>query len=109
VKEAKIGATLPKTIEANGLHSIARELLGEPEEIHYAIIAIDCGGVATEYKWDDYGERLTEVIPRARIRAIEPLGGDDARLAKRLMDQARGEHTGRPALPLDFNIADVAG
>jgi hypothetical protein len=109
VNEAKIGATLPKTREANGLHSIARELLAEPEDVHYAIVALDCGGVAVEYKWNDFGERYSETIPRARVRAIEPLSGDEAALARRLMDEARGVRTGKPVLPLDFTVGDVTG
>jgi hypothetical protein len=107
--EAKIGAALPKTSDANGLHSIAHRLLEEPSQIRYAVIAVDCGAVSTEYKFDDYGDPYTEVTPRARIRAIEPLAGSDAAMAERLMHQARGERTGRPALELDFSVADVAG
>lgn len=107
--EAKIGAALPKTDDANGLHSIAVQMLAEPTQIRYAVIAIDCGGVTTDYKFDDYGERYTEVTPRARIRAIEPLSRGDAAMAERLMLQARGERTGKPGLPLDFSVADVAG
>ncbi|MGH6656557.1 MAG: hypothetical protein ACRDVE_15300 [Actinocrinis sp.] len=109
MEEAKIGSTLPKTDSANGLHSIARELLAEPEEVRYAVIAVDCGGVATRYKWDDNGERYTETIPAARIRAIEPLKGADANAAARLMNGARCARTGRSMLPLDFDVRDVTG
>ena len=106
---AKIGAHLPKTEGANGLNRIANGLLAEPEEIHYLIVAVDCGSVNTTYKVDDFGEPFTETIPSARIRAIEPLTEGDAKMARRLMEQARGERTGRPALELEFGVADVTG
>jgi len=106
---AKIGAALPKTEGANGLNRIAPDLLAEPEEIHYLIVAVDCGSVNTTYKADEFGEPFTETIPSARIRAVEPLADGDAKMARRLMEQARGERTGRPALPMEFDVADVTG
>jgi hypothetical protein len=106
---AKITARLPKTEGANGLNKIANDLLAEPEGIHYLIVAVDCGSVNTTYQVDDFGEPYTETVPSARIRAIEPLDGGDAKVAKRLMDQARGERTGRPALDLEFDVSDVTG
>ncbi len=107
--EAKIGAALPKTASANGLHLIAAALVADPEKIRYAVVVLDCGKVTTDYKFDDYGDRYEEIVPHARIRAIEPLFGGDAAVAERLMLQARGERTGKPALELDFTVADVAG
>lgn len=109
MQQAKIGAALPKTSEANGLHTIATSLLAKPEQIRFAVIAIDTGGVQTDYKFDEFGERYEETVPKARIRAIEPLHGGDADAAAHLMAQARGERLGRPVLPLDFTPRDITG
>lgn len=102
--EAKIGAQLPKTRHANGLHSIAGDLIAEPEAVRYAIVRMDTGKVETTFEIDEEGERYEVVIPSARIRGIEPLAGDAARQAARLMDAARAERLGE--LPYHAIAAD---
>ena len=109
MNEAKMGAQLPKTEAANGLHSIAPELLAEPHRLRFAVVMIDCGHVDTEYEIDEFGERYTTTVPRARIRAVEPLHGREAAQAEMLMHDARGRRTGRPSLPLNFTVDDIAG
>lgn len=93
-EEAKIGAALPKTAHGNGLHSIAADLVADPETSRYAIIRLDTGSIETSYEIDDEGERYEVVTPKARIRAIEPLSGADAEQAARLMDAARADRLG---------------
>ena len=92
--EAKINATLPKVSDRNGLHSIAPQLVTDPEALRYAVVLLDTGSVQTSYEIDEFGERYEVVVPSARIRAIEPLDGADARAAARLMDTARGARMG---------------
>lgn len=49
-QEAKIGAALPKTEHANGLHAIAAELIAEPERVRYAVIRFDTGKIETKFR-----------------------------------------------------------
>jgi len=93
-QEAKIGAALPKTEHACGLHAIAAALIAEPEAVRYAVVRLDTGKVETKYEIDEEGERYEVTVPSARIRAIEPLSGADAEHAARLMDAARAERMG---------------
>jgi hypothetical protein len=92
--EAKIGAALPKTSHGNGLHAIAGSLVTDPEQVRYAIVRLDTGKVETSYEIDEEGERYEVTVPSARIRAIEPLAGQAAAEAARLMDAARAERLG---------------
>lgn len=92
--EAKISAALPKTDHGNGLHAIAAELIAEPEKARYAIVRLDAGSCETKYEVDEEGERYEVTVPKARIRAIEPLTGAAAEEAAILMDAARAERLG---------------
>ncbi len=92
--EAKIGAALPKTEHGNGLHAIAQDLIASPEAVRYAVIRFDTGEVQHKYEIDEEGERYEVLIPKARIRAIEPLTGADANAAHRLMETARADRMG---------------
>lgn len=92
--EAKISATLPKTEHGNGLNAIAPDLIAEPEAVRYAVVRLDTGEVQHKYEIDEEGERYEVLIPKARIRAIEPLDGAAAEQAARLMDAARAERMG---------------
>jgi hypothetical protein len=93
-QEAKISATLPKTEHANGLHAIAADLIDSPEAVRYAVVRFDTGEIQHKFEIDEEGERYQVMIPKARIRAIEPLTGTDADAASRLMDAARAERMG---------------
>lgn len=93
--EAKIGAALPKTAHGNGLHAIAADLVDNPERVRYAIVRLDTGSVETTYEIDEDGERYEVTVPKARIRAIEPLTGHgDISAAAQLMERARAERLG---------------
>lgn len=106
--EAKISATLPKTGHGNGLHAIAPQLVSDPEKVRYAIVRFDTGAIDHRFEIDEDGERYEIEIPKARIRAIEPLTGHgDISAAARLMDRARAERLGE--LPYLATASGVHG
>lgn len=106
--EAKIGAKLPKTEDACGLHDIAPEMVAHPERLHYVVLLIDTGKTEIKHEISALGDRYTLRIPHARIRAIEPLiDASDVATAMRLMEHARGDRMGGTAPPL-FTTSGLA-
>lgn len=83
---------LPKDDPANGLNAIETELNENPEQTH-VIIAIINRRRAT---FDDDAD---ELIPTARICAIEVLRGTAADNARELLLAARKNRTGNGELP----------
>lgn len=92
----KISAALPAG-DSNGLPSISAAMVDDPEEVRVAVVLLDCSRITTN---TDNGD----VIPTARIRAIEPITGDtsDATEMKRLLRRAYERRTGHTELPLDL-------
>lgn len=89
----KLAGSLPKG-EGDGLDAIARRLIDEPHEIHVAVVLIDCKKITTD---TDTGD--VEAV--ARIRRIEPIGGDDKDLAAKMLRRAMERRTGKAVLPFD--------
>lgn len=93
--EAKIGAALPKTADHCGLHAIAPAMVSDPEKLRYAVVLLDTGSIETTYEISEFGERYEVIVPKARIRAIEPLAGHgDISAAAQLLERARAERLG---------------
>jgi len=90
----KLRGTLPKG-EANGLDSIARDLVHHPDDPVVVIAVIDCHKIVTDV---DTGE----VEPTARILRIERLLSSDLSDAERLLRRALGKRSGATTLPLDL-------
>lgn len=106
-QEAKLSATLPKTADANGLHSIAADMVRNPEGLHYAVVLLDTGKTEVRHQIDEWGERYDEAVPHARIRAIEPMASATASAtAAQLMDGCRATRQGGGKVPL-FGIGDA--
>jgi len=82
--------------DTNGLGSISGKLCDEPELVHVAVVLLDCSKITTN---TDNGD----VVPTARIRAIEPVGiTTDAEEMRRLLRRAYERRTGKVELPLDM-------
>lgn len=91
----KLGTRLPKH-ERNGLGSILLDLLREPYKQHVAIVILDTGKITRDLENED-------VIPTARIRAIEPVrGGVDVGELRRILLRAYEDRTGQVELPADW-------
>lgn len=92
----KLGTKLPQG-DQNGLPAISAALCDNPEQVHVAVILLDCSKITTD---TDNGD----VIPTARIRAIEPINGTtaDAKEIRRLIRRAYEQRTGQVELPLEM-------
>lgn len=90
----KIASALPGG-DANGLTAIARDLIDNPHEIHVVVALVDCKRTTTD---NDSGE----VVPTARIRRVEVIGGQDKDLAAKMMRRALETRTGKTVLPFDL-------
>ena len=98
----KLAATLPKNTDANGLDAISRYLVNAPEAVRVVVMLIDCKAITTDV---DTGARE----PTARILRVEALAGDDADTARKLLDQAVEQRTGRQALAFDPDTGEIFG
>lgn len=90
----KIASALPGG-DANGLTAIARDLIDNPHAIHVVVALVDCKRTTTD---NDSGE----VVPTARIRRVEVIGGQDKDLAAKMMRRALETRTGKTVLPFDL-------
>lgn len=82
--------------DRNGLVSIARELVDDPERVHVVIALVDTLKVTTNIESGD-------VVPTVRVRAIEPIGETtDAYELERLLRRAYERRTGHVELPLEL-------
>jgi hypothetical protein len=89
----RLNSSMPKG-EANGLDSLARELIDSPETVHVVVALVDCKAIKTDIDTGD-------IEPTARIRRIEPIKGDRDLIAK-VMRRAMEERTGKTVLPFDL-------
>lgn len=94
MSSVKLSGSLPAG-PANGLGSIASDMVDHPHDLRPVIVLIDCNELRTD---TDTGE----VVPRGRIRRIEPIPPSDLRAARALMRRAHEHRTGREQLPLEF-------
>lgn len=90
----KLAGTLPDNPEANGLDAIAPQLIAEPNQVHLAVMLIDCKEIKT---MTDTGDE----IPTARIRRVEVITEDRDRVVQ-LLRRAMESRLGRTTLPLDM-------
>lgn len=96
-----LSGTLPKDA-SNGLGAIAQHLAANPDDVHVIVALVDCSKITTN---TDTGE----IIPTARIRAVEAFPGqtEDGVEIKRLWRRAldRRTHGEQFELPLDLERA----
>ncbi len=90
----KLQGTLPKG-QANGLASIANQLVGEPDKLHVVIAIVDTKKITTDC---DSGDLEATV----RVRRIEPIVGDDAEKAAVFLRRALEHRTGQTTLPIEI-------
>ena len=98
-----LSGKLPRS-DANGISAIAPALTDDPTSHHVIIALVDCEKVTT---LADTGE----VLPTARIRAVEAFVGETtdgkeaARLLRRAMDRRRHGGDDQFELPLELERA----
>lgn len=82
--------------DRNGIASIAPALINEPDAVHVVVALVDCTKITTK-------TQSGEVVPTARIRAIEGFPGStaDGNELRRLWRRARERRTGEVELPLE--------
>lgn len=90
----KLASSLPGG-DANGLVSLARNLIDSPHDVHVVVALVDCKKITTD---NDTGE----VVPTARIRRIEAISDDDKGLAGKMLRRALETRTGKTVLPFDL-------
>lgn len=92
---ANLSGKLPKG-EGNGLVGISRDLIDRPEEVHVAIVLLDCAKITTDV---DNGD----VTPTARIRRIEAVRDPEDKARLRVLLRREFERrTGKTVLPYDL-------
>jgi hypothetical protein len=79
--------------DQNGLESIRPELIQSPLERHVIVATIEVTQILTDVR--DGGVQT----PSVRLVNVEPLTGDDALTARKLLDAAYHERTGQTAPP----------
>jgi hypothetical protein len=94
--KVRLSSKLPGIEETNGLDSIAKQLVDEPETIRLAVVWLDVSKVTNE---TDTGAH----VPTVRVRRVEPIGdvGDVSDAIRKLVDEAQEARTGKTPLPLD--------
>lgn len=93
-----MSASLPGD-DRDGLASLARQLVDDPSQVHVVVALVDCTKITSKVESGD-------VIPTARIRAIEPIGTHaDALEMRRLLRRAYERRTGKVELPLELEYA----
>jgi hypothetical protein len=94
---ARIAAKFAKDKqELNGLDNIADQIVTDSHSwTGVAVVLLDCIRVTDEV---DQGGVL---IPTVRVKHIEPLGGEDATTAHKLLNTAYEARTGKTPLPFD--------
>jgi len=90
----KLASSLPQG-DANGLVAIARALIDEPRRVHVVVALVDCKKTTTD---NDSGE----IVPTARIRRVEAIGGEDLKLAQKMLRRALERRTGQVVLAFDL-------
>jgi len=91
----KIAGKLPKYPDRNGLDTLLHAFLHDPGTPRLAVIVLETSKIT-----DDL-ENLDK-IPTLAIRAIEPIGGDDAGRLRAMLQRAHAERTGNLELPAEW-------
>lgn len=99
----KLASGLPKG-HANGLDSIAQDLIQRPEQQHVVIAFVDTKTITTD---TDTGDSEAT----ARIRRVEVITADDLPRAEQIMRRALDRRMGGTALPIELEdeITEVFG
>jgi len=94
-----LSGKLPRDDRTNGLASIAAALIANPSDVHIIVALVDCQKITTKTE-------TGEVIPEARIRAIEAFPGAtaDGEELRRLWRRARERRTGEVELELPIEL-----
>lgn len=99
----RLSGRLPRD-ERDGTGAISAAMVNDPESKHVIIAVVDCSKITTE---TDTGE----VVPTARVRAIEAFTQDspDGKEAYRIWQRAWELRTGQQQLPfeLDREVREV--
>ena len=90
----KLNSALPKG-DSNGLDSLARKLIDEPESVHVIVALVDCKKITTEVDTGD-------IEPTARIRRIEVITEADKTTVAKMLRRALEKRTGKTVLPFDL-------
>lgn len=95
----KLSGSLPAD-DRNGIARIAAALVDNPTQGHWIVALVDCTDINQKVESGD-------VVPTARIRAIEGFEGHtaDAKELRRLLRRAYERRTGRVELPLEMEKA----
>lgn len=82
--------------DRNGISAISAAMVDDPEGVHIIIALVDCTKITTKIESGD-------VVPTARIRAVEAFAGHtaDAKEVRRLWRRAFERRTGKVELPLE--------
>ena len=101
MKAVKLSGVLPEG-DANGINSLARDVLDDPEALHLVIAVISTDHIT-------HSVRDGESQPTMRFMRIESVGEQDSAEALRLMKRAYGRRTGQEMLPiaLEDDIEDA--
>ena len=79
--------------EYNGMEGIREDLIAKPLERHVIVAVIETIRLSTDVR--DGGT----ITPTVRLCNVEPVFGDDAVIARKLLDAAYHERTGQTAPP----------
>lgn len=90
----KLSGTLPKG-GGNGLESLNRDLVRNPQQTHIIVAVVDCSQITTDV---DTGDE----VATARIRRIEPIDPQDKDHAVRILRRAMERRTGDTLLPIEM-------
>lgn len=92
----RLSGALPKD-DRNGIAAIAAALIANPGDVHVIVALVDCVRIVTKTESGD-------VVPEARIRAIEAFPGAtaDGEELRRLWRRAHERRTGEMELPLEL-------
>lgn len=93
---ATLSSSLPSD-DRNGFGTISAALCDAPEARHVIVAIVSCKKIVTDVDTGD-------VVPQARIHAVEAFRGEtaDAREVKRLWRRAYERRTGKVELPLEL-------
>lgn len=94
----RLSSSLPAD-DRNGISAIAAALVNSPQDVHVIVALVDCTKITTD-------TTSGEIVPTARIRAIEAFPGatTDGEELRRLWRRARERRTGEMELELPLEI-----
>lgn len=90
-----LSGSLPND-DRNGIGALSAALVDDPEAVHVIVALVDCTKITTKVESGD-------IVPTARIRAIEGFTGHtaDAKELRRLWRRQFERRTGKVELPLE--------